>query len=89
MKQIGYIIQYFDDEKFTPQQGGKILYRKWEDVIRAATEMAESFQKDREEEIEGPFCLQTVEKDLTHLSGSSIFFTSRDVTIWIEVVYEN
>jgi hypothetical protein len=89
MEQIGYIIQYFDDEKFTPQQGGKILYRKWDDVIRAATAAAEAFQKERDEEIEGPFSFPEIEQEWTNLSGSSIFFTSRDVTIWIEVVYEN
>jgi hypothetical protein len=86
---IGYIIQYFDNDSFLPQQGGKLLYKHWKNVIREANTIAERYIENRNETLEGPFTFLDIQKDWIQTRGSAVFFTSRDITIWIEVVYEN
>lgn len=89
MKQVGYIVQYFDEDLPLPSRTGKWLYRTFEQAEKAAFKMAIDFVRDHQEDIEGPFLFESPKQEDIDVQISVIAFRSRDITIWIETVYEN
>lgn len=82
----GYIVQQFDEDAPFPPMAARKLFPVFAQALRYAQGLAEDYQQNREEEIEGPFEVYRPSKQSVDISGFGVVFRSRDVYIWIEAI---
>jgi hypothetical protein len=87
MKPLGYILQYLDEESLTPNGPGKRLYTQFEEIINDAHELIQKWYETNTPQGDGPIEYHTVTKSMIDAQQSVLLFRSRDVFIWIEIVY--
>lgn len=87
MKVLGYILQYLDEESLIPNGPGKRLYTDFDEIINDAHELVVKWYEVNTEQGDGPVEYHKLTKDMLHARHSAILFRSRDVLIWIEIVY--
>jgi hypothetical protein len=87
MKILGYILQYLDEESLTPNGPGKRLYSDFEEVLKDGHELIQKWYETNTEINDGPIEYQTVTQQLVENQSSVLLFRSREVFIWIEIVY--
>lgn len=88
MKVLGYIVQFYDEDSVAPHGTGKQLFREFQDAKSYAITMAREWYAKNYEPIEGPVEWHEISKDLLDTLKGALVFTSSNVLIWIEVVYE-
>ena len=89
MKILGYIVQFYDEDSVSPQGTGKQLYRSFQDAKQHAVTLARTWVSTKYEPIEGPVEWHEVNQKYVDNLLSGLVFTSPNVLIWIEAVYEN
>lgn len=87
IKIIGYILQYFDEESLIPNGPGKRLYTEFEEVLNDAHELIQKWHETNTELSDGPIEYQNITKAMVDAQHSVLMFRSREVFIWIEIVY--
>lgn len=87
MKILGYILQYLDEESITPTGPGKRLYTDFEEIVYDAHELINLWYTKNTEEHDGPVEYNTITKEMVEAQSSGLLFRSREVFIWIELVY--
>ncbi len=86
MEILGYIVQYFDDDKFMPETGFKHLYKTHSDALSyAKTRMTEYITSIPATAV-GHFEAHTPTKKQTDDDGFSIIFRNSEIQIWIEAI---
>lgn len=85
---LGYIVQYSDDEAYTPYHGAVKLHRKFQNAMENAQEIVRSYLEARDEEHEGPFESYKPTKQNCDSAGSVIVFRSRQFILWIDCIVE-
>ena len=86
MQILGYIVQYFDEEKIMPETGYKYLYKTHSDALSfAKTRMTEYITSIPADAV-GPFEAHSPTKKQTDDNGFSIVFRNGEVQIWIEAI---
>ena len=87
MKPIGYILQYLDEESLTPNGPGKRLYTDFDEILSDAHELIAKWYETNTEKNDGPVEYQKTTKEMVDAQSSALLFRSREVFIWIEIVY--
>jgi hypothetical protein len=82
----GYIVQQFDEDAPFPPMSARRLFPVFAQALRHAQGLAEEYQMNREEHMEGPFEAYRPSKQSVDISGFGVVFRSRDVHIWIEAI---
>lgn len=89
IKVLGYILQYFDEESLIPNGPGKRLYTDFEEILNDAHELIQRWYELNTPQNDGPVEYQKVTKAMVDAQHSVLMFRSRDVFIWIEILYAN
>ncbi len=87
MKQVGYIVQYFDEDSLTPNGPGKRLFTKFQEALDHAKELVSSWYEKNTEGADGPVELYTINQKMVDAQHSALLFRSAVVFIWIEVIF--
>lgn len=87
MKNLGYILQYLDEQSLVPNGPGKRLYFDFQEVLNDAHEIIQKWYETNTEENDGPIEYQTVTKQMVDSQNSALLFRSREVFVWIEIVF--
>lgn len=87
MKVIGYILQYLDEDSLCPNGPGKRLYTDFDEVLNDAHELIQKWYETNTEQIDGPVEYTKVTKQMVDAQHSALIFRSREVFVWIEIVY--
>jgi hypothetical protein len=87
MKILGYILQYLDEDSLTPNGPGKRLYSDFQEVLYDAHELIQKWYETNTETNDGPIEYQSITRQMVENQSSVLLFRSRDVFIWIEIVY--
>jgi hypothetical protein len=82
----GYIVQQFNEDAPFPPMSARRLFPVFAQALRYGHSLAEEYQENREEEVEGPFEIYRPSKQSVDISGFGLVFRSRDIHIWIEAV---
>jgi hypothetical protein len=86
MEILGYIVQYFDEDKLMPETGYKHLFKMHSDALSyAKTRMTEYITSMPNQNV-GPFEAHTPTKKHTDDDGYSIVFRNAEIQIWIEAI---
>ena len=89
MKIVGYIVQFYDEDSVAPQGTGKLLFRTFQDAKQHAITLAKKWLKKKYEPMDGPVeWHEVIQKHVDDLL-TGLVFTSANVLVWIEAVYEN
>ena len=87
MKQLGYIVQYFDEDSLIPNGPGKRLFTNFEEALEHAKELVRSWYEKNTEAADGPVEFYTVTQTIVDNQHSAMIFRSACVFIWIEIIY--
>lgn len=87
MKNLGYILQYLDEDSLVPNGPGKRLYVEFEEILNDAHELIQKWYETNTEVNDGPIEYQRVTKQMVDAQHSALIFRSREVFIWIEIVF--
>jgi hypothetical protein len=87
VKTVGYILQYFDEESLIPNGPGKRLYTDFDQVLNDAHELIQKWYEINTDANDGPVEYQKVTQAMVDAQQSVLMFRSRDVFIWIEIVF--
>ncbi len=87
MKVLGYILQYLDEESLIPNGPGKRLYTDFDEILNDAQELIQKWYESNTEQGDGPVEYNKLTKAIVDAQHSAMVFRSRDVLIWIEIVY--
>jgi hypothetical protein len=87
MNPLGYILQYLDEESLSPNGPGKRLYTNFDEIMNDAHELIEKWYETNTPQNDGPIEYQKVTKEMVDAQSSVLVFRSREVFIWIEIVY--
>jgi hypothetical protein len=86
MEILGYIVQYFDEDKLMPETGYKHLYKTHSEAVSyAKARMSEYILSIPVHDV-GPFEAHTPTKKQTDDDGFSIVFRNTEIQIWIEAI---
>ncbi len=87
MKQVGYIVQYLDEESLNPNGPGKRLYTRFEEALIDAKELIMKWYETNTEKADGPVEYYEVTQAIVDNQHSALVFRSAWVFIWIEIIY--
>lgn len=87
IKIIGYILQYLDEDSLTPNGPGKRLYTDFSEVLNDAHELIQTWYEHNSEANDGPVEYYKITEEMMQAQHSALLFRSREVFIWIEIVY--
>ena len=87
MKVLGYILQYLDEESLTPNGPGKRLYTDFDEILNDAHELIHKWYETNTEQNDGPVEYYKITKEMVDVQQSVLVFRSREVFVWIEIVY--
>ncbi len=87
MNQVGYIVQYFDEDSLTPNGPGKRLFTNFEEALEHAKELLQKWYEHNTEKADGPVEFYPISQKITDAQHSAMVFRSASVFIWIEIVY--
>ncbi len=87
MKVLGYILQYLDEDSLTPNGPGKRLYTDFDEILNDAHELIQKWYETNTEQGDGPVEYTKLTKEIVDAQHSALLFRSREVFIWIEIVY--
>ena len=85
---LGYIVQYQNDDDYTPYHGTIKLHRVFHDALVQARETMAAYLETHIETYDGPFDTHTPSKKQCDDAGSVVVFRSADCTIWIDRIVE-
>lgn len=86
MEILGYIVQYFHEDKFLPETGYKHLYKTFQHALDYAKVRTQEYADTYQGGIVGPFEYHTPSKKQADDNGYVVVFRNGEVQIWIEVV---
>lgn len=87
MKVLGYILQYLDEDSLTPNGPGKRLYTDFTEILNDAHEVVQKWYEMNNPQLDGPVEYQKVTKEMVENQHSALVFRSREVFLWIEIVF--
>lgn len=87
MKTLGYIVQYLDEDSLIPNGPGKRLFQEFEEALDYAHELIHKWHETNTPQSDGPIEYSKITKEMIDAQYSAMVFRSRDVFIWIEIVY--
>jgi hypothetical protein len=85
---LGYIVQYQNDEDYTPYHGNIKLHRVFQDALVQAREVMGAYLETHLEGYDGPFDTYTPSKKNCDDAGSAVIFRSVNCIIWIDRIVE-
>lgn len=85
MNILGYVIQYFDEDKFMPETGYKTLYKNFSQALDAAKCRTQEYLTSYQEN-PGPYEFHTPSKKEADSNGYVVVFRNSQIQIWIEVI---
>ena len=88
MQTIGYIVQFYDEDSVSPHGTGKQLYRRFEDALHVAKDLANQWMDFHYTPSEGPIHYYTPKQSDIDNRISGLVFSSVNVLIWIEILFE-
>ena len=89
MKIVGYIVQFYDEDSVAPQGTGKLLFRNFQDAKQHAIKIAKKWENEKYDPRDGYIEWHNVQQKPVDDLLTGLVFTSPNVLIWIEAVYEN
>lgn len=87
MKILGYIVQYLDEESLTPNGPGKRLFTDFQEALNHAHELIHTWHETNTPQSDGPIEYNKTTKQMVDAQHSALVFRSREVFIWIEIVF--
>jgi hypothetical protein len=87
MKQLGYIVQYLDEDSLTPNGPGKRLFTKFEEAFDHTKELISEWYEKNADPGDGPVEKYEITQKIVDAQHSALVFRSAVVFIWIEIVY--
>jgi len=85
---LGYIVQYQNDEEYTPYHGHIKLHRFFQHALEHAKEVMTVYLETHLEGYDGPFDVYSPTKKNCDDAGSAVVFRSANCTIWIDRIVE-
>jgi hypothetical protein len=86
MEILGYIVQYFHEDKFLPETGFKHLCKTHTEAVYSAKARFQDYAALYQYTLESPYELHTPTKKQTDEAGYSIIFRNQELQIWIEAI---
>ena len=86
MEILGYIVQYFHEDKFLPETGYKHLFKAHSEAVLCAKARFQDYTILNANALDGPYELHSPTKKQTDDSGYSIVFRNSELQIWIEAI---
>ncbi len=86
MEILGYIVQYFHEDRFMPDTGFKHLYKSYSDALSYAKSQMTGYLNSFPNGLQGPYEAHTPTKKQTDADGYAIVFRDADIQIWIEAI---
>ncbi len=86
MEILGYIVQYFNEDKFIPDTGYKHLYKNYSDALSYARTRVQEYLVTYETNLPEHFEFLAPTKKQTDQFGYSIVFRNSEIQVWIEVI---
>ena len=88
MEILGYIVQYFHEDKFLPETGFKQLFKTHSEAISYAKARLQDYLLLNQLGMECPHELHTPTKKQTDDAGYSVVFRNPELQIWIEAIVQ-
>ena len=88
MEILGYIVQYFHEDKFLPETGFKQLFKTHSEAVSSAKARLQEYIILNQLAMDGPYELHTPTKKQTDEAGYSVVFRNTEVQIWIEAIIQ-
>lgn len=89
MNILGYVVQYFDEDKFMPETGYKILHKNFSQALDAAKGRMQDYLTYYQENLGlGPYEFHTPTKKEADSNGYVVVFQNPQIQIWIEVIIQ-
>lgn len=88
MEILGYIVQYFHEDKFMPETGYKHLYKTYSHALDYAKSRVQDYTNNFQTGLHEPFEYHSPTKKQTDDTGFSIIFRNSELQIWIEVIVQ-
>lgn len=86
MEILGYIVQYFHEDKMLPETGYKYLYKTFQHALDYAKVRVEDYSSMFPNGLIGPFEYYTPSKKQVDENGYVVVFRNGEIQIWIEVI---
>ena len=86
MEILGYIVQYFHEDRFLPDTGFKYLYKSFQPAVDHAKTRASDYVQQYPNGLPGPFEFHSPTKKQTDGDGYAVVFRNSELQIWIEVI---
>jgi hypothetical protein len=87
MNILGYVVQYFDEDKFLPETGYKILHKTFSQALNSAKSRMQDYLISVQQNLE-PYEYNTPSKKDADSNGYVVVFRNPQIQIWIEVIVE-
>jgi hypothetical protein len=88
MNILGYVVQYFDEDKFMPETGYKILHKHFSQALDSAKSRLQDYITNYQDGLVGHYELHTPTKKEVDSNGYVVVFRNSQIQIWIEVIIQ-